>query len=67
MPELKRIYSLLKDTDVAMKTGQREPNLALEMLIGKISSNRESCSEKSADPRKECKTKDEVQENEERK
>lgn len=36
MSELKQIYGVLKDTDVAMKTGQREPNLALEMLIGKI-------------------------------
>jgi len=36
LPELKKIYGFLKDTDVAIKTGAREPGLALEMLIGKI-------------------------------
>ncbi|MFA5867506.1 MAG: DNA polymerase III subunit delta [Actinomycetota bacterium] len=36
MAELKEIYRLLKDADVAIKTGQREPGLAVEMLVGKI-------------------------------
>ena len=38
MPDLKRIYGLLKDTDVAMKTGKREAVLSLELLIGEITS-----------------------------
>lgn len=38
MPELREIYRLLRDTDVDMKTGKQDPALALEMLIGKITS-----------------------------
>jgi DNA polymerase III subunit delta len=36
LDELRHIYGLLKDTDIAMKTGQQEPRLALEVLVGKI-------------------------------
>lgn len=36
LPELRQVYCLLKDADIAMKTGQQEPRLALEILIGKI-------------------------------
>lgn len=39
MPELKETYVLLKDTDVAMKTGKQEPGLAMEMLVGKIANH----------------------------
>jgi DNA polymerase-3 subunit delta len=39
MPELKEIYTILKDTDVDMKTGKQDASLALEMLVGKIASD----------------------------
>lgn len=38
LAELKEIYGWLKDADVAMKTGRQEPALALELLIGKVTS-----------------------------